>query len=780
MRRSLASGAVLLALVAAFAQSASATVLPPSQGALPGSSFQGADGNQNDAAPLVDWQAFLAADRVGHSPDPNAQDSAFAGGSKENDPGLWALTVEPDGVVPDKANILDAWTAADQGGASTFAYLGFTRAGTSGGTSWVTFELNHDARVWDNGRATIPCRRTGDLLLSYEIQSDGVDVVLQQWRTLTTNLATGCATTGDLTTLTGLTPNVDAQGGANAAAILSRLPGFYENTVPSERFGEAALHLSRILSDAVGDKCFSYGSVWMHSRSSISESANLQDYVAPRPLVVRSCAASGTKFHDLDGDGVRDPGERGIPRWLIWADYNDDGVRQSNEPFGITDEEGQYVVNDIKPPDGTYTLRETLVSRLARRRAVNGGVHCSFPNDDTPGGTGSAPGGPFHCGWGPISTATTTHARGRDFGNYVDARLTVAKELEPTNDLGRFDLLVNGVVLLANAGDGASRSEDVRPGTFVVSETAAPGTNPNNYVSTAECKLGVRRARSRAGSAYADLRLASGQSGKCTFRNVRRGSPAIAIDKTGPATGTAGATLHYTLYVTNPGELPFPAASVHVTDANCDAPPALVGKADSSGADDTPGTLDPGDTWTYACSNKTSAPTPCKSSVVPNTATVTGATAGKTVTDSSAITTSLQCPTVPSEPPSPQPTPPPPPPSPVVPPGPAPPDANDAGTAGAVFRQATRGCIPSRVPRVRLAGTRIASVRILVNRRVRRALTLNSIQVRITPRVSLRPGRYRVTAHVTFQRGTGSPPVTLSTTIRVCAARHAGRPSFTG
>lgn len=207
--------------------------------------------------------------------------------------------------------------------------------------------------------------------------------------------------------LSGLTPNVDAQGAINGAAITSRLPGFYEGTVPSERFGEAALNLSRILDDALGDECFSYGSVWMHSRSSTSESADMQDYVAPRAIGLRACAASGTKFHDLDGDGRRDAGEPGLPRWIIWADYDDDGVRDSTEPFGITDSDGQYVVNDIRPPDGTYMLRETLAA--GRRRATAAGVTCSFPNATTPGGTGFAPGDspPAHGGRSPLPPRPT-------------------------------------------------------------------------------------------------------------------------------------------------------------------------------------------------------------------------------------------------------------------------------------------------------------------------------------------------------------------------------------
>ena len=107
----------------------------------------------------------------------------------------------------------------------------------------------------------------------------------------------------------------------------------------------------------------------MHSRSSTSESSNMQDYVAPKPLTVRSCSASGTKFHDLNANGRRDAGEPGLPRWEIWADYDDDGVRDANEPFAVTDSEGQYVINDIRPADGTYTLRETLSTKKARQRA---------------------------------------------------------------------------------------------------------------------------------------------------------------------------------------------------------------------------------------------------------------------------------------------------------------------------------------------------------------------------------------------------------------------------
>ncbi len=204
-----------------IAPAARATPLPPSLSPLPGSSFQGADGNQDDALPAIDWQAMQGAGRVHHSPDPNAQDTAFTGGTEEDKPGLWDLTTEAGGVNPGKANILDAWSSFDPQGGNAFLYLGFAREAASlltgrrrprAATTFITFELNHDPRLWDNGRATIPCRTTGDVLVSYEAQGNDVSVVIQRWVTTQTDAASGCATTGRLDSFTSFTPNVGRSG----------------------------------------------------------------------------------------------------------------------------------------------------------------------------------------------------------------------------------------------------------------------------------------------------------------------------------------------------------------------------------------------------------------------------------------------------------------------------------------------------------------------------------------------------------------------------------------
>jgi streptogramin lyase len=64
---------------------------------------------------------------------------------------------------------------------------------------------------------------------------------------------------------------------------------------------------------------------------------------------------TGTKFNDLDGDGQRDAGEAGLEGWMIYSDLDRDGVRDVDEPFAITDANGQYT---LYVGAGTQLIRE--------------------------------------------------------------------------------------------------------------------------------------------------------------------------------------------------------------------------------------------------------------------------------------------------------------------------------------------------------------------------------------------------------------------------------------
>jgi hypothetical protein len=434
------------------------------------------------------------------------------------------------------------------------------------------------------------------------------------------------------------------------------------------------------------------------------------------------------------------------------------------------------VLHDIRPPPpGTYRLRERLLEAESPPAAD---WICSHPST-------TAPGGRFPCAHGPIDAAATPNAEGRDFGNWFPAQLTLEKDIEPAGDPGRFDLLVNGEVVLPAAGDGASITLSVPPGTFEVSERAVAGTDPAHYLTTVNCRPNVTRyGRFLNALAFADLALLAGQHGSCKFFNIRIAFPGIAIRKRGPAVAVAGDTLEYGLLVTNPGHVPFPEDAVTVTDERCDDPPELESKE----GDTTPGTLDPGDGWIYRCSTATIAGADCTPTEITNTAAVTGTAVGTTVTDDDSIATILLCPDDPEpKPPAPVPYDPPGPerprdpdtPGPVVPSGPRPPNAGDAAVARVAFARATRRCLRTRIPRVDLSGTRISRVRIFVNGRLRRGLNFRTLQSRRRPRVTLAPGRYRVTARVRFERGSGTPPLALTRTVRICG-RRAAAPRFTG
>ena len=98
-----------LTLVAVGAGTAQAQTLPSGPAPLQGSNFQGGDGNQDNAPPLVDWQGLQASPgRVVHNPDGGLQ---FGPGDKEDKPGEWTLI--PEHGADDSPGTLDpgdTWT----------------------------------------------------------------------------------------------------------------------------------------------------------------------------------------------------------------------------------------------------------------------------------------------------------------------------------------------------------------------------------------------------------------------------------------------------------------------------------------------------------------------------------------------------------------------------------------------------------------------------------------------------------------------------------------------
>ena len=467
--------AVLLFGVLAGSAWAQAVPLSGSANPLPGSNFEGGDGNQVVNNPLRDdW-----ADAVGvrHFPDPDDPDEVFTQGSKEDEPGLWVIN--PDGSPsPPKNNIFDAYALVEETAGDTFLHLAFTRESAEG-TTFMAFELNQRADLWNNGQTEtdIACRTTGDIIVTLQVQGNDPSVILQEWTTTATDAATGCATEGTLTDFTDFDDNIDAQGAVNDEPILNLLPASHDwpgGMIEENLFVEASLNLTALLEELNDSPCFSFGSIWMHTRASLSDDSNMDDLISPQPLLVGNCTASGVKYNDLNGDGDRDAGEPGLVGFRIWADYDNDGVLDAGEPFDDTDANGNYSISGIQDPSGTYSLREMLTPPATG----TGGWICSQPAT-----TGTN--GVFPCAYTGIDSEATPNVTGKDFGNFKPGEI----ELEKVADDGTVSAgdPIGFTLTVTNSGEGLAHDvtlTDTLPSNAGLSWSEDPD-NPDCSISAA-------------------------------------------------------------------------------------------------------------------------------------------------------------------------------------------------------------------------------------------------------------------------------------------------------
>src|SRR5436190_9447283 len=66
---------------------------------------------------------------------------------------------------------------------------------------------------------------------------------------------------------------------------------------------------------------------------------------------------TGYKYNDLNHNGMREPGEPGVPHVTIFVDLNNDGKLSILEPAAVTDNFGRYTIKNL-PPRVDYVVRE--------------------------------------------------------------------------------------------------------------------------------------------------------------------------------------------------------------------------------------------------------------------------------------------------------------------------------------------------------------------------------------------------------------------------------------
>ena len=81
----------------------------------------------------------------------------------------------------------------------------------------------------------------------------------------------------------------------------------------------------------------------------------------------------GSKWHDLNRDGIRDAAEPGLEGWTIYLDLNDNGQLDAGELADITDADGDYALTDLI--SGDYIVAEELQAGWTQAYPVGDGTH---------------------------------------------------------------------------------------------------------------------------------------------------------------------------------------------------------------------------------------------------------------------------------------------------------------------------------------------------------------------------------------------------------------------
>jgi hypothetical protein len=273
-------------LAAASVAALTLVMAVPAAANLPGSTFEGNDGNLVVTTPgNTDWEN--APNRVrGDDLASGKTDNSFGQGTKENDP---AVTVVTGSIPPQKSDLTRFYVASEFASNSNFLYLAWERSNVLGSAN-MDFEINKLAQpdLTTTGPKTLN-RSPGDLLITFDFGGSGSPVLgLLRW--VTTGATSQCFSAnslpcwGNRVDLSGLG---EAEGAVNSVTVTDPIPD-PDVTLPAGTFGEAAVNLTAAGVFPAGT-CEAFGSAFLKSRSSASFPAEVKDFVAPQPVNISNC-----------------------------------------------------------------------------------------------------------------------------------------------------------------------------------------------------------------------------------------------------------------------------------------------------------------------------------------------------------------------------------------------------------------------------------------------------------------------------------------------------------
>ncbi|TKJ30526.1 MAG: hypothetical protein CEE40_04825 [Chloroflexi bacterium B3_Chlor] len=199
-----------------------------------------------------------------------------------------------------------------------------------------------------------------------------------------------------------------------------------------------------------------------------------------------------------------------FPFSLTWPDQQtttdftliDDGTSANTISFVDLTDFGTYSVTELVVPTG-WTLDSVV---------------CDDQSSQTPP-TAS------------IDLAEGQHVTCTFYDIRTTGKLEVVKDLVPDNDLGLFNLLIDGTVEAAMVGDGGTTGEKVvYTGIHTVGESAYTGTDLNDYKIDISCvDAQQNEVASTTGAGPLDVTVNNGDDIVCTITNTKLGT--IIVEK---------------------------------------------------------------------------------------------------------------------------------------------------------------------------------------------------------------------------------------------------------
>ena len=271
----LASGAALLL-----------AMVPAANANLPGSTFEGNDGNMVvNTTGNKDWVSNSINRVRGDDVTSGSSDNSFGQGTKEDDPNVSVVT---GSIPPQKSDLTRFYVGNEVAAGNIYLYLAWERSNVLGSAN-MDFEINKLAQpnLTTTGAKTLN-RSAGDMLITFDFTNGGGTPVLGLLRWVTTGAKTQCFSANAIPcwgNRVDLSAAGFAEGAVNTGTISEAVAG---GTLDELEFGEAAINMT-----AAGifpsNACTAFGSAFLKSRSSASFPAEVKDFVAPQPVNISNC-----------------------------------------------------------------------------------------------------------------------------------------------------------------------------------------------------------------------------------------------------------------------------------------------------------------------------------------------------------------------------------------------------------------------------------------------------------------------------------------------------------